>query len=60
MRVTFHRLIKNDIEAALAYYDATGGPALGDRLFSEIEPCIDAVVENPRRLPLAGDLVACV
>lgn len=49
MAPRFHKLVKSDLRAALAYYDSEGGPLLGDRFFEAVESAISRVMENPRR-----------
>ncbi len=48
MRVIFHRQVKRDLRAALAFYDAEGGSGLGDRFFSEVEATVANVTQSPR------------
>ncbi len=48
MDIIYHRQIKRDLRAALAYYDAEGGSRLGDRFFVEVEEIIARVIENPQ------------
>jgi hypothetical protein len=51
MTVRYHRLIKKDLRAALAYYDSAGGEKLGDRFFQEVENTIEDVLRNPQNVP---------
>jgi plasmid stabilization system protein ParE len=55
MSVIFHKLIKNDLRAALAYYDSEGGSKLGDRFFDDVEDTIARVVQNPSHYHYADD-----
>jgi plasmid stabilization system protein ParE len=48
VEVVHHRLVKHDLRAALAYYEAEGGRRLGDRFFEEVEKAIARVLRNPR------------
>ena len=48
MKVIYDRRIQNDLRTALAYYDAEGGPALGDRFFAEAEHAIARVTARPQ------------
>jgi plasmid stabilization system protein ParE len=48
MAIIYHRLIKRDLRAALAYYDAEGGSRLGDRFFEEVEATVARVSVNPQ------------
>jgi hypothetical protein len=48
MDVIYHKSIKQDLRAALSYYDAEGGKRLGDKFFAEVEATIERVLKNPQ------------
>ena len=54
MRVIYDRRIQNDLRAAISYYDAEGGPALGDRFFAEAEQAIVRVIARPQAFHFAA------
>jgi hypothetical protein len=55
MSVIFHKLIKKDWRAALAYYDSEGGSKLGDSFFDDVEDTSAKVVQNPSHYHYADD-----
>ena len=54
MDVIYHKSIKQDLRAALGYYDAEGGKRLGDKFFSEVEATIERVLMNPKAFSFAA------
>ena len=56
MNLIYHRDVQRDVTAVLDYYDAVGGPALGDAFFAEFMAHVALAMENPGRFhPVAGD-----
>ena len=55
MSVIYHKLIKKDLRAALAYYDSEGGPKLGDRFFNDVDATVAKVIDNPTHFHLVDD-----
>lgn len=47
MNLVYHRSVRHDVSAVIAYYDRVGGSALGDAFFAELNEQIQAVRLNP-------------
>lgn len=57
MNLVYHRDVQRDVSAVLDYYDAVGGPALGDAFFAEFMAHVALSMENPTRFhPFSGEL----
>lgn len=56
MNLLYHRDVQHDVSAVLDYYDAVGGPALGDAFYDDFMVHVALVVKNPTRFhPVAGE-----
>lgn len=57
MNLIYHRNVQSDVSTVLNYYDAAGGPGLGDAFFDEFMAYVALTLENPTRFhPVDGDL----
>ena len=54
MTVEYHPAVQEDFNEALAYYDAVGGTALGDRFEQEFRACVLAIKTAPARFARHG------
>lgn len=56
MNLLYHRDVQRDVSAVLDYYDAVGGPDLGDAFYADFMAHVALVLENPTRFhPVAGE-----
>ena len=47
MGLNFHRLVQDDLEKVLDYYEREGGSKLADRFFAELEAVLGEIDRNP-------------